>query len=216
MGLELLGRKLGMTQIFNERGERIPVTVVRTGPCVVVQKKLGASDGYSAVQLGFEEKKPKHTPKPEQGHFARAGTAPQRFLFEVRMPEEEVAGLEVGQQIACGETFELGQKIDVIGTTKGRGFTGVIKRWGYKIHSQTHGTHEYFRHGGSMGPGTYPGRILPGKKMAGHYGSERQTTRNLRVEKIDPERNLLFIRGGVPGHTNAIVRIRSSVRASKG
>jgi len=212
MALELLGRKLGMTQIFLENGDRVPVTVVQTGPCVVVDKKTPGRDGYSAVQLGFEDKKEKHTTKPLQGHFQKSGLTPKRFLFEVRLPAEEVEVLEVGQEIRCSETFDSVKKVDVTGVTKGRGFTGVVKRWGFKTHISTHGTHESFRHGGALSAGTYPGRIMRGKKMAGQYGHEQVTTLGLRVEKVDAERNLLFIRGGVPGHRNGLVRVRPSQR----
>ncbi len=212
MALELLGRKLGMTQIFLENGDRVPVTVVEAGPCVVVAKKTAERDGYSAVQLGFEDKKEKHTSKPLLGHFQKSELSPKRFLFEVRLSPEEAEPLEVGQEIRCGETFESVKKVDVSGLTKGRGFTGVVKRWRFKTARQTHGTHESFRHGGALSAGTYPGRIPRGKKMAGQYGHERVTTLGLRVEKVDAERNLLFIRGGVPGHRNGLVRVRPSVR----
>ncbi len=201
MSLEILGRKLGMTQIFNEAGDRIPVTVVRAGPCTVVQKKTLKTDGYSAVQLGFEDKKDKHSLKPEQGHAAKHGTTPKRFLYEVRVPAERL------------ESLEAGQKIDVQGVSKGRGFAGVVKRHGFQMHSATHGTHEYFRHGGAMSAGTYPGRILKGKKMAGHMGNEKITTLGLRIERLDAERGLIFVRGAVPGHRNGLVRIRSSVKS---
>ncbi len=213
MSLEILGRKLGMTQIFNEAGDRIPVTVVRAGPCTVVQKKTLKTDGYSAVQLGFEDKKDKHSLKPEQGHAAKHGTTPKRFLYEVRVPAEQLESLEAGQQITADSQFEAGQKIDVQGVSKGRGFAGVVKRHGFQMHSATHGTHEYFRHGGAMSAGTYPGRILKGKKMAGHMGNEKITTLGLRIERLDAERGLIFVRGAVPGHRNGLVRIRSSVKS---
>jgi large subunit ribosomal protein L3 len=208
MSLELLGRKLGMTQIFTDAGDRVPVTVVRTGPCTVVQKKSAESDGYTAVQLGFEDRKDKHLTRAQKGHFEKAGVAARRVLFEVRVTAEQLEGLEVGQELGIGDSFEEGQRVDVIGTSKGRGFTGVVKRWNFSTHSQTHGTHEYFRHGGALGAGTYPGRIFKGKKMAGHYGSERTTVPNLTIARIDAERGLLFIRGSVPGHKNGLVRVR--------
>jgi len=214
MALELVGRKLGMTQIFNEDGDCIPVTVVEAGPCTVMQKKTAESDGYSAAQLGFEDRKPKHSSKARQGHCAKAGQPPKRVLFEVRLSPEELAGLEIGQALTAG-VFEAGQRVDVTGTTKGRGFTGVVKRHGVIGARSSHGTHEDFRHIGSMGAGTYPGRVIPGKRMAGHYGDERVTTLSLRVEKVDAEKNLIFVRGAVPGHTNALVRIRRAVRKSK-
>jgi large subunit ribosomal protein L3 len=210
--MELVGRKLGMTQIFDDRGDRIPVTVVRAGPCTVVQKKTPEADGYSALQLGFEDRKEKHTTRPMQGHFGKATTSAKRVLYEVRVSPEELEGFELGQDLDCS-SFEEGQIVDVSGTSKGRGFTGVIKRWGFSKHSQTHGTHEFFRHGGAISAGAYPGKVLRGKKMAGHYGNERVTTQGLRIVKVDAEKNLLFIRGAVPGHTDGIVRVRPTVRA---
>jgi len=212
MSLELLGRKLGMAQIFNEAGDRIPVTVVSAGPCVVVQKKTVENDGYSALQLGFEERKEKHTTKPQAGHFARGGISPRRVLYEVRLPPEQLEDFEPGQEVSVGAAFEGVNKVDVVGTSKGRGFTGVIKRWGFKMPKQTHGTHEFKRHGGALGAGTYPGRVIKGKKMAGHSGNERVTVLGLRVEKLDAENNLLFLRGAVPGHRQALVRVRVSNR----
>ncbi len=213
MALELVGRKLGMTQIFLDNGDRVPVTVVQAGPCVVVEKKTLERDGYSAVQLGFEDKKEKRTPKPMLGHFGKSGVTPKRVLFEVRLPPEEAKPLEVGQEIRCGETFASVKKVDVSGLTKGRGFTGVVKRWRFKSQGRSHGAHESFRHGGALSAGTYPGRIMRGKKMAGQYGHERVTTLGLMVEKVDAERNLLFIRGGIPGHRNGLVRVRASARS---
>ena len=207
-----MGRKLGMTQIFNEAGDRVPVTVINAGPCTVVQKKTPESDGYGAVQLGFEERKPKHVSKPLQGHFAKAETTPKRVLFEVRLEGEDLEKLEVGAQIDLGE-FREGQRVDVTGRSKGRGFAGVIKRHGFAMSTKSHGTHEFFRHGGAMSAGTYPGRVIKGKKMAGHMGDEQVTTLGLRVEKIEAERNLIYLRGAVPGHNDGLVRIRPAVRA---
>ncbi len=212
MSLEILGRKLGMTQVFRDSGDRVPVTVLRAGPCTVVQKKTAEDDGYSAVQLGFEERKEKHTSKPQQGHFSKSGASPKRFLYEVRLSEQDLAEFELGQEITCAESFEAGQKVDVRGVSKGRGFAGVVKRHNFKTASSTHGTHEFFRHGGAMSAGTYPGRILPGKKMAGHMGAARVTQLGLRIERIDAERNLIFVTGAVPGSKNGLVRIRASVK----
>jgi large subunit ribosomal protein L3 len=215
MPLELLGRKVGMTQIFTESGDRVPVTVVQAGPCTVVQKKTDENDGYCAVQLGFEERKEKHTSRPLLGHFKKSELSPMRFLYEVRMPPDEAGALEVGQQVGLEGTLEEGQKVDVTGHTKGRGFTGVVKRWHFSLQGRSHGTHEYARHGGAISAGTYPGRIFKGTKMAGHHGAERRTTLNLRVERIDLSRNLLFLRGAVPGHRDGLVRIRNAVRSSQ-
>ncbi len=212
MPLELVGRKLGMTQIFAENGDRIPVTVVRTGPCTVIQRKTSESDGYAALQLGFEERTAKHTTRPQQGHFKRANVTPKRVLFEVRLPESEVSGFEVGAEVRCGEHFKEGQIVDVIGRTKGRGFAGVVKRHGFPTRVSTHGTHEYFRHGGANFSGTFPGRLFKGSRMAGHYGDETCTTLNLKVVKVDAEQNLLYLRGAVPGATNGLVRVRAAIR----
>ena len=189
MKMEILGRKLGMTQVFRESGDRVPVTVLRAGPCTVVQKKTAEGEGYSAVQLGFEERKEKHTSKPQQGHFSKSGGSPKRFLYEVRVTEQDLAELELGQEITCAESFEAGQKVDVRGVT-----------------------HEFCRHGGAMSAGTDPGRILPGTKMAGHMGDARVTQLGLRIERIDADRNLIFVSGAVPGHKNGLVRIRASVK----
>lgn len=212
MSLEFVGRKLGMAQIFNEDGDRVPVTVISAGPCVVVQKKTPEKDGYTAVQLGFEDRKDKHTSKAAAGHFAKAGVSPRRVLYEVRLSNEEAEALEPGQELACGSVFEGVSKVDVAGISKGRGFTGVIKRWNFAMPKSTHGTHEFHRHGGAMGAGTYPGRVVKGKKMAGQYGRERVTTLGLRVEKLDAEQGLLFVRGSVPGHRQGLVRVRASTR----
>ncbi len=212
MNLELLGRKLGMAQIYNDAGERVPVTVISAGPCVVVQKKTPERDGYCSVQLGFEERKAKHTPKASAGHFAAAGVSPKRFLYEVRLSAEEARALEPGQEVACGAAFEGVSKVDVSGLSKGRGFTGVVKRWNFKMPKATHGTHEFHRHGGALGAGTYPGRIIKGKKMAGQHGNKRTTMLGLRVERIDAEKGLLFVRGSVPGHKHGLVRVRASTR----
>lgn len=211
MSLELIGRKLGMTQIFTESGDRVPVTVIQAGPCTVVQVKTDKSDGYTALQIGFAEKKAKHTPKAMQGHFAKANTAPKRLLVEVAVEATELESYQVGQQLTC-EGYQVGQHIDVIGTTKGRGFTGVVKRHGFPTRSPSHGNHESFRHGGAVSSGTFPGRIKKGLRMAGHYGDSRVTQLNLVVERVDAAKNLIYVRGGVPGHPNGFVRIRPTVK----
>jgi len=210
--LELVGRKLGMTQLFKEDGECVPVTVLNIGPCVVVQKKTEATDGYSAVQLGFESRKEKHLTKAGKGHFDKAGVAPARVLFEVRLPAADVEALEVGQKLDASAGFDGVQKVDVIGRTKGRGFTGGVKRWGVHLAKATHGTHEFFRHTGSSGSGTYPGRVIKGMRMPGHYGNEQVTSLGLSLEKIDAENHLVFVRGAVPGPKTGLVRIRRSTR----
>lgn len=212
-GLELLGRKLGMTQVFTEAGDRVAVTVIEAPPSVIVQKKTAESDGYSAVQLGFEETKEKHSTRPLLGHFRRAGVSPRRFLYEVRLPDAEVEALEVGQEVSLADAFTEVSKVDVSGTSKGRGFTGVIKRHGFGRAKMSHGTHEFFRHGGALSAGTYPGRIIKGKKMAGHHGAARVTQLGLTVERLDPDRHLILVRGATPGHRKGIVRIRASARS---
>jgi large subunit ribosomal protein L3 len=211
MSLELIGRKLGMTQIFNDSGDRVSVTVIQAGPCTVVQKKSDETDGYTALQLGFADKKAKHTPKAMQGHFAKAKTAPKRVLAEVAVDPKELANYEVGQEVTA-QGYEAGQRVDVIGTSKGRGFTGVVKRHGFPTRSPSHGTHESFRHGGAVSSGTFPGRIKKGLRMAGHSGNSRVTQLNLRVEKVDQAKNLIYVGGAVPGPADGFVRIRPTVK----
>lgn len=212
MSIEFMCRKIGMTQYFNEAGECIPVTVLDAQPNRVVQKKTEESDGYTAVQLGFGEKRLVRTPKAEQKHFEKAGVAPQRVLKESRISAEELEEYEVGQEIGV-DIFSEGQRVDVIGTSKGRGTTGVVKRHGFAVKRRTHGTHEFFRHGGAIGAGAYPGKVIKGLKMPGRHGNARTTATNLEVIRVDPEKKLLFVRGGVPGHNDGVVRVRPSVRA---
>jgi large subunit ribosomal protein L3 len=211
MSMELIGRKLGMTQIFNDSGDRVPVTVIQVGPCTVVQKKSEETDGYSALQLGFADKKKKHTSSSMQGHFAKAKSEPKRFVAEVHVDAKELEGVEVGQQLTC-EGYKPGEFVDVIGTSKGRGFTGVVKRHGFPTRSDSHVNHESFRHGGAVSSGTFPGRIKKGLRMAGHYGNSRVTQLNVRIEKVEPEKNLVYVRGGVPGAASGFVRIRPTVK----
>ncbi len=214
MAIELLCRKIGMTRIFDEAGEAIPVTVLEAGPNVVVQKKTEETDGYTALQLGFGDRREKLFTKPEKGHFEKAGVALKRHLRESRVDAEEAEGHEVGSEITC-EIFEPGQYVDAIGNSKGRGFAGVVKRHGFAIKKRTHGTHEAFRHAGSIGAGAWPAKVIKGMKMAGQMGNERVTVRNLQVVKVDSGRNLLFIRGSVPGHRDGIVAIRKAVLSLK-
>jgi len=211
MSLELIGRKLGMTQIFTEAGDRVPVTVIQAGPCTIVQKKSEATDGYTALQLGFADKKAKHTPKAMQGHFAKGKSAPKRVLVEVPVEAKELETYELGQEVTC-QGYEPGQRVDVIGTSKGRGFTGVVKRHGFPTRSDTHGNHESFRHGGAVSSGTFPGRIKKGLRMAGHSGNSRVTQLNVRVERVDLEKNLIYVRGAVPGQADGFVTIRPTVK----
>jgi large subunit ribosomal protein L3 len=212
VAIEFMCRKIGMTQLFNEAGECIPVTVLDAQPNRVVQKKTPERDGYSALQLGYGERAQRHANKPLQGHCAKANVAPAKELRESRVAAEELEKYEVGQEIAV-DIFSAGQRVDVIGTSKGKGYQGVVRRHGFTIKKRTHGTHEVFRHGGSIGPGSYPGRVIKGLRMPGHMGDERVTTLNIEVVRVDPEKRLLFVRGGVPGHNDGVVRVRASVKA---
>lgn len=207
----LIGKKIGMTQVFGADGSVVPVTVIQTGPCVVVQKKEKAKDGYSALQLGFGSKKNQRVNKPEQGHMVKAGKGAFQVLREFR--SEDVAPYEVGQEIKLSDLFKVGDRVDVSGTSKGRGFTGVIKRWGFAGFPASHGTHEYFRHGGSIGNRSYPGRVFKGKRMAGHWGDERISVQNLEVVGVRAEENLLLVKGAVPGAKRGVLLIRRAVKA---
>lgn len=212
MPIELLCKKLGMTQIFTDSGEAVPVTVLEAGPNLVVQKKTNEKDGYIAVQLAFGDRRENLFSKAEKTHFEKnGGSAPKRHLSESRISEAEAAVLEPGSEITAA-IFGAGQRVDAIGTSKGRGFTGVVRRHGFTISKRSHGTHESFRHGGSIGAGSSPGRVIKGKRMAGQHGNTRVTTLNLEVVRVDHERNLLFIRGAVPGHKNGLVKIRTAVK----
>ncbi len=205
----IIGKKIGMTQIFDEKGNVIPVTVVSAGPCVVVQKKTIEKDGYEAVQLGFSEIEDRKLSKPLKGHFSKAEVAYKRYLKEFRL--DDCSALNVGD-IVTADTFEVGEKVDVTGTTKGRGFSGVIKRWGSHRLRMSHGTGPVHRQVGSMGANSDPSRVMKNKKMAGQYGNERVTTLNLDIVKIDAEKNLLAIKGAVPGSRGGIVYIRNTVK----
>lgn len=206
----IIGRKVGMTQIFDEVGNVIPVTVIEAGPCVVAQKKTGENDGYDAVQLGFMEVKEKHLTKAEKGHFEKAGVPAKKHLKEFRL--DDCSGLNVGD-VVTADTFAAGDKVDVTGMTKGRGFTGAVKRWNHHTLCSTHGVGPIHREVGSMGANSSPSRVFKNKKMAGQYGNEQVTVLNLKVVKIDAEKNLIAIKGAIPGAKNGIVFIRDSVKA---
>jgi large subunit ribosomal protein L3 len=210
VAIELLCRKIGMTRVFEEDGSCVSVTVLEAGPNKVVQKKTPDKDGYSALQLGFGERRRATLARPRLGHFDKAGVAACRWLAESRISEEELAAHEVGGEIKV-DIFEKGQKVDVRGTSKGKGTAGVVKRHNFKVKRKTHGTHEGFRHPGSIGAGSYPGRVFKGHGMFGHMGSERMTVRNLEVVRVDAERNLLLVRGAVPGHRDGLVKVRTAV-----
>ncbi len=205
----IIGKKLGMTQLFDERGNVIPVTVIEAGPCVVVQKKTVENDGYESVQLGFGDVRDKLLNKPYKGHFEKADVAPKRVLREFRL--EDVSGLKVGD-IVKADVFAAGDHVDVAGTSKGKGFAGVIKRWGHHRLKMTHGTGPVHREVGSMGASTNMSRVPKGKKMAGQMGHERVTVQNLDVVKVDAEKNLIAIRGAVPGPKSGIVVLADSVK----
>jgi large subunit ribosomal protein L3 len=209
--LGLIGKKLGMTQVFDAKGELIPVTVIQAGPCTVVQAKTGDRDGYAALQLGFGEQKPQRVSKAYRNHCVKAGKGVFAALREFTPAEGET--YTVGQEVKVDEVFKAGDRIDVSGTTKGRGFTGVIKRYGFSGFPGSHGTHEYFRHGGSIGNRSYPGRVFKGKRMAGQYGNTDVTTMNLEVIAIRPDEHLLLVRGCVPGARNGLILIHPAVKA---
>ena len=206
----IIGKKIGMTQIFDENGKVIPVTVIEAGPCVVSQKKTVEIDGYDAIQMGFGDLRPKLVTKPLKGHFDKSDVAPKRVLKECRF--EDTSVYNVGDVIKA-DVFEAGEKIDVIGTSKGKGWAGVIKRWNFGRLRETHGTGPTVRKGGSIGACSDPSRVFKGKKMSGHLGAERVTVQNLKVAKIDVENNLIAIKGAVPGPNGGIVLIRDSVKA---
>ena len=205
----IIGKKLGMTQIFDENGNVIPVTVIEAGPCTVVQKKTVETDGYAAVQLGFEEVSEKHVNKPEAGHFKKNGVSAKRHLKEFRL--ENAADMNPGDVVAA-DTFAAGDKVDITGITKGRGYTGAIKRWNLHMLGQTHGIGPIHRQSGSMGV-IDPARIFKNKKMAGQYGNEQVTVLNLEVVKVDAEKNLIAVKGAIPGARGGIVFLRDSVKA---
>ena len=208
----IIGRKIGMTQLFTEAGNVVPVTVVECGPCVVVQKKTADTDGYDAVQLGFEDVREKLVVKPKKGHFDKAQVAYKRVLKEFK--RDNSAELNVGDIIKA-DTFAAGDKIDVTGVSKGHGYQGTIKRLGFHRQPTSHGTSGYHRHQGSMGANTDPSRVMKGKKLPGHMGVVRTTVQNLEVVKIDPENNLIAIKGAIPGPKGAIVSVMAAVKKQK-
>ena len=205
----IIGKKIGMTQIFDADGKVIPVTVIQAGPCVVVQTKSVDKEGYSSVQLGFEDAVEKRLSKPEIGHFKKADLPLKKHLKEFRL--EGDVQLNVGDVVSA-DTFAEGECVDVIGTSKGKGTAGVIKRWGFKMSFTSHGAGPIHRHGGSIGANTSPGKVVKGRKMAGHMGVEQVTVQNLDVVKIDTENNILAVRGAIPGPKGGIVYIKNTVK----
>lgn len=219
--LGLLGKKLGMTQVWSESGERIGVTAIELGPCLVINKRTKTtnakcrSDGYCAFQLGFDPKPARTLKKPESGLYRDIGgdDAARRFIRELRVSDETLAKHEVGQEISLADLeWNSGELVDVTGRSKGRGFAGVMKRHNFAGFPATHGTHEYFRHGGSIGCRKWPGRVFKGRKMPGHYGDKRITTQNIEIVQIRPEDNVILVRGAVPGAKNAYVLVRPAIK----
>ncbi|MCI9575442.1 MAG: 50S ribosomal protein L3 [Clostridiales bacterium] len=206
----IIGKKIGMTQIFDEKGKVIPVTVVEAGPCVVSQKKTVENDGYAAIQIGYGDMKAHKVNKPMKGHFAKGDVAPKRTLREFRV--ENIDAYNVGDLIKA-DTFAAGDKIDVTGTSKGKGYAGVVKRWNFGRLKESHGSGPVARHGGSIGMCSDPSKVFKGRKMAGHMGAERVTVQNLTVVKVDAENNLIAIKGAIPGPNGGTVIIHDSVKA---
>lgn len=204
----ILGKKLGMSQIFTENGLVVPVTVIEAGPCYVSQKKTVEIDGYNAVQLAFMDVKPSRINKPEMGHLKKANVAPKKYLKEFDIDGEN---LEIGSEVKC-DVFKVGDTVDVTGTTKGRGFTGVIQRWNQHRLKMTHGTGPVHREVGSMSANSDPSRVFKNKKMPGQYGAERVTIQNLEIAKVDAERNLLLVKGAVPGAKGGLVFVKTAVK----
>lgn len=205
----LIGKKIGMTQLFDESGKVIPVTVVEAGPCVVVQKKTTENDGYEAVQVGFGDVKVQRVNKPEAGHFKKADVAPKKVLKEFRL--DDISALNVGD-ILKADVFAVGDRVDVVGTSKGKGTAGAIKRWNFSRLKESHGTGPVARHAGSLGACSDPSRVYKGKKLAGHLGAERVTIQNLDIVKVDAENNLIAIKGAIPGPKGGIVVLADTVK----
>jgi large subunit ribosomal protein L3 len=203
----LIGKKIGMTQIFDENGLAVPVTLIEAGPCYVTQIRNPEKDGYNAVQLGFEEVKPKRLTGGQLGHLKNNELPPLRFLREFRVKDPQV---NEGDKLAVGDVFAVGEQVDVVGTSKGKGFQGVVKRYGFRGGPKTHGQSDRQRAPGSIGAGTSPGHVFKGKRMPGHMGFERVTIHNLRVEYVDADRNLLGVRGAIPGAKGGVVMIKEA------
>jgi large subunit ribosomal protein L3 len=205
----VLGTKLGMTQVFDDDGKMVPVTVVAAGPCVVTAVRTPDADGYAAVQLGYGEIDPRKVNRPEAGHFAKAGVTPRRYLVELRT--DDATDYTLGQEVTA-QTFEAGQLVDVTATSKGKGFAGVMKRHGFKGMSSSHGTKRKHRHPGAIGGCSYPGHVFKGVRMAGRMGGERTTAPNLTLHRVDADRGLLLIKGAVPGPAGGLILVRTAVK----
>jgi large subunit ribosomal protein L3 len=211
MRIHMLGNKLGMTQIFNEEGKVIPVTALKVGPCLVIDKKTDERDGYNALVLGYLDAKESKIRRSELGLFKKTNVAPMRILRESRVSKEDLAGFQIGQSIGV-DVFKKNDHVDVSGKSKGRGFTGVMKRHGMAGAKGSHGTHEHFRHGGSIGSNTFPGRVWKGKKMPGRFGWSKVTAQNLTVADVKPEHNILLVKGAVPGPNRGYVSVSYAVK----
>jgi len=214
MALGLIGKKLGMTQVYTPAGELVPVTVIQAGPCTVVQAKTVVTDGYAAVQVGFGDKKPQRAAKAYRAHCVKVGKGVFQVLREFHL-EDSTAAPAPGDALAVDAVFKPGDMVDVTGVTKGRGYTGVVKRHGFGGFPASHGTHEYFRHGGSIGNRSFPGRVFKNKRMAGQYGTDRVTTQNIEIIAVRPAEHLLLVRGAVPGARGGVVVVRPAVKAKK-
>lgn len=205
----ILGMKVGMTQIFDEQGEVVPVTVIEAGPCFVAQVKTVERDGYTAIQMGIGEAKPKSMTRPQLQHLQKSNLTPLRYLRELRLQDDEIDRFEEGQQLTA-DVFEVGEFVDVTGISKGKGFAGVVKRYGFRGGPKTHGQSDRLRAPGSIGACKTPGRVFKGKRMPGRMGGERVTVQGLKVAMVDPERNLIAVRGAVPGAKNSLLMVRQA------
>ena len=208
----IIGKKIGMTQIFDSEGSAIPVTVIDTTSCEVVGKRTQEKDAYTAVILGFGDAKEKHLTKPQLGSFKKAGAKPKRVVREFRVAAQDLEQFTVGEGVKLESLFKKGEKVDVQGITKGRGYQGVMKRWNFRGFGETHGTHEYRRHPGAIGQRKTPGRVYPNKKLPGHYGVETVSVQNLEVADVIEEKGLLLVKGAVPGHADGIVIIKPAIK----
>ena len=206
----IIGKKIGMTQVFDASGNAIPVTVIEAGPCTVTQVKTVETDGYEAVQLGFITVSDKKASKPQKGHFAKSGGQVKKHLKEFRL--EDISGYKLGETVTA-DKFSAGEKVDITGMTKGRGFSGAVKRWGNRTLRMTHGTGPIHREVGSMGANSSPSRVFKNRKLPGQYGNEKVTIQNLEIAKVDVDRNLLLVKGAIPGAKGSVVTISSAVKA---
>ena len=212
----ILGKKLGMTQVFTDDGDRVPVTVIEAGPCVVTAMLTPEKNGYAAVQLGYDPQKKSRVNRPDLTRFDKASVEPQRFVREIRVAPEDLEGIKVGQTVTVSDVFSEGDIVDVTGISKGKGFQGVMRKFGFSGFKATHGTAEFFRHGGSIGCRLTPGRVVKGKSMPGQLGNRKVTVQNLRVAGIRPDDNLLLVKGAVPGARTGYVMVRPAIKKHAG